>query len=92
MAADKVLTYGPANVDTLLSTTLSSIEKTLADNIFTRYPYWFHLRDKNKIVKSGGATLLIPLMYAVNSTAKDYNAYDQLDTTPQDGMTAALLN
>lgn len=87
--ADKVFTYGVANVDSLLATTLSSIQKTLADNIFTRYPLLYWLKDKNKIVLSGGASIIVPLMYAVNSTAKPYNAYEILDTTPQDGLTSA---
>lgn len=87
--ADKLFTYGVANVDSLLATTLSAVQKTLADNIFKRYPYFFYLRDKNKVTKSGGASLIVPLMYAVNSTAKEYNGYDILDTTPQDGLTAA---
>lgn len=88
--ADKLFTYGVANVDSLLATTLSSIQKTLADNIFTRYPLLYWLKEKNKVVLSGGATIVQPLMYAVNSTAKPYNAYDILDTTPQDGLTSAF--
>lgn len=89
MPGDVVFTYGPANIDSLLATTLSSIQKTLSDNIFSRYPLFYHLRDKNKITLSGGASIVMPLMYAVNSTAKPYNAYDTLDTTPQNGLTAA---
>lgn len=87
--ADKLFTYGPDNVDSLLATTLSAVQKTLADNIFKRYPYFFYLKEKNKVSKSGGASLVVPLMYAVNSTAREYNGYDILDTTPQDGLTAA---
>lgn len=89
MPADKVFTYGPANIDSLLATTLSSIQKTLADNIFTRYPLLNWFKDKNKVVLGGGASIVVPLMYAVNSTAKDYNAYDTLDVTPQDGLTSS---
>ena len=88
MAADKVFTYGVANVDTLLATTLSSVQKTLVDNIFDHYPLLFWLK-KGKTSLGGGASIVIPILYAVNSTAKEYNAYDLLDTTPQDGMTAA---
>lgn len=79
--ADKLFTYGVANVDSLLATTLSSVQKTLADNIFTRYPLlnWF---KSNKVSLGGGASIVVPLMYDVNSTAKQYNAYDLLDTTP----------
>ena len=87
--ADKIFTYGPANVDSLLATTLSSIQKTLADNIFTRYPLLYWMKEKNKVTLSGGVSIVQPLMYAVNSTAKPYSAYDILDTTPQDGLTSA---
>lgn len=88
MPADTIFTYGVANVDSLLSTTLSSIQKTLEDNIFVRYPLYFWLRGKRKTL-NGGASIVVPLMYAVNSTSKAYNAYDILDTTPQGGITAA---
>lgn len=86
--ADKLFTYGPSNVDSLLTTTLSSIQKTIADNVFTRYPYFYHLKEKNKTTLGGGASIVVPMMYDVNSTAKPYNGYDILDVTPQDGLTA----
>ena len=89
MAAGLTLTYGPSNVDTLLSTTLSAIRKKLADNIFTRIPLFMWLKQKARITEDGGASLLVPLMFGKNSTAKSYSAYGILDTTPQEGITAA---
>lgn len=87
--ADKVFTYGPANVDGLLSHSLSAVRKKLADNIFTRIPLFMWLKTKAKLTEDGGATLVVPIMYGKNNTAKSYTGYGILDTTPQDGLTAA---
>lgn len=90
MAVDKLFTWGPANVDTLLATTMSVFtDKELNDNIFTGIPTWFYLNEKNRTTKSGGASLLVRLMYAKNGTAQFYSGYDILDTTPQEGLTVA---
>ena len=87
--ADKVFTYGPANVDGLLSHSLSAVRKKLADNIFTRIPLFMWLKQKARLSEDGGATIVVPLMYGKNTTAKSYSGYGILDTTPQDGLTAA---
>ena len=87
--ADKIFTYGTSNVDGLLSTTLSSVRKKFADAIFTRIPLFQWLKEKARMTEDGGATLVVPLMYGKNGTAKSYNGYGILDTTPQDGLTAA---
>src|SRR3990167_382523 len=87
--ADKVFTYGPANVDGLLSHSLSAVRKKLADNIFTRIPLFMWLKTKAKLTEDGCATLVVPIMYGKNNTAKSYTGYGILDTTPQDGLTAA---
>ena len=86
---DKVFTYGPANVDGLLSHSLSAVRKKLADNIFTRIPLFMWFKQKARMTEEGGATLVVPLMYGKNTTAKSYSGYGILDTTPQDGLTAA---
>lgn len=88
MAGTSLLTYG-TNVDSLLSTTLSSIRKTLADAIFTRIPLFYWLKKEAMIKEDGGASLLIPIMNAKNSTAKPYSGYGVIDTTAQEGMVAA---
>lgn len=83
-------TYGPSNVDALLSSTLSAIPKSrYADNIFTKIPLFMWLKQKAKMTVDGGATLVLPLMYGKNSTAKSYSGYGIIDTTPQEGLTAA---
>ena len=83
-------TYGPSNVDALLSTTLASIpKKKFADNIFTKIPAFMWFKKKAKLTVDGGANLLMPLMYGKNATAKSYSGYGIIDTTPQEGLTAA---
>ena len=90
MAVNTLFTWGPANVDTLLATTLSVFtDKELNDNIFSGIPTWYYLNEKNRVTKSGGASLLVRLMYQKNSTAQFYSGYDILDVTPQEGLTVA---
>lgn len=89
MAGLTLLTYGPNNVDSVLSTTLSAYVKKMSDSIFTRIPLFAWLTQKAQVKESGGASIIVPLMYAKNSTAKPYSGYGTIDTTPQQGMTAA---
>ena len=79
-----------ANFDTLLSTTLHNYRKTLEDNIFSARPlcYWLKRKDKIRTI-NGGVKIVVPLIYALNSTAGSYAGYDTLDTTPQEGITSA---
>lgn len=82
--------WGPANVDALLSTTLAAIpRKKFADNIFTKIPFFMWLKKKSKLMVEGGANLVLPLMYGKNATSKSYSGYGLIDTTPQEGLTAA---
>jgi hypothetical protein len=39
----------------------------------------------------GGASIVVPIMYAKNATAAFYSLYDTINVTPQEGMTAAQL-
>jgi len=87
--ADTLFTYGPANVTSLLATTLSKYRKNLADNIFTQVPLLAFLLDKNRVTESGGATIVRPVMFSKNTTAQSYDKDDVLDTTIQDPYTAA---
>lgn len=79
-----------ANYDALLSTTLANYRKTLEDNVFSARPFVAWLKRKDKIqLKNGGAKVVIPLIYGMNSTAGSYAGYDTIATTPQDGISAA---
>ena len=92
MASGTILTYGPANIDSLLATSRSVILKLsdfLADNVFTGVPLLNYLNQKAKVEKSGGASILVPIMSGKNGTAKSYTGLQILDTTPQEGMTMA---
>lgn len=90
MAVGTLFTWGPANVDSLLATTLSVFtDKELNDNIFKGIPTWSYLNEKNRVTKNGGASLLVRLLYQKNSTAAFFSGYDIIDTTPQEGLTAA---
>jgi hypothetical protein len=76
--------------DELLTTTLKNYVSTqLEDNIFDDMPllYWMDKRgDGRKETQDGGESIIVPLMYGKNSTAKSYSGYDILDTTPQEGI------
>ncbi len=78
------------NYDALLSTTLANYRNTLEDNIFSARPFvaWLKRKDKIRTVK-GGAKIVIPLIYAQNSTAGSYAGYDTIVTTAQTGISAA---
>lgn len=84
---------GNANYDTaLLSSTLEKfIEKQPVDTFFQDLALWDWLKGTGGIKKrvDGGLKMLVPLMYAANSTVQRYSGYDTLDISPQEGFTAA---
>lgn len=62
----------------------------IADNIFNGLVLVeYMLKQGNVEYKKGGASILVPLAYAKNTTAKSYRGYDVLDVTPQDQITSA---
>ncbi len=79
------------NYDALLSTTLRSYRKKLADNITKGNKFVSFLKEGGRFRKqSGGERVAVPLMHAQNNTADIYSGYGVLDTTPQDGITTAF--
>lgn len=83
------------NFDDLLSTTLFNYVEggNLADNIFRDSAFLAYLRNNGGVTEqSGGERIALPLMYGKNSTAKSYENYDVIDTTPQDGISTALTH
>lgn len=87
--ADQIFTYGPANVGSLIATTLSNYGRELSDNVHKAIPLFAWLSVKKKITEDGGATIVRPVVYSSNSTAAFYASDDVLDTTIQDNFTAA---
>lgn len=82
------------NYDALLSTTMANIRPVLEDEISTSNIFLFALMRMNGgagyvSVSSPGERAEAALMYSL-TPARVYSGYDQLDTTPQDGMTKAF--
>lgn len=84
--------------DALLSTTLANYREKLIDNIFDVYPTlsWLNgklgeaLRGNKRLrVLDGGESIVEHVLYEQNTSVGTYSNYDQLDTTPQEGMTIA---
>jgi hypothetical protein len=90
MAAPVTQSYGPGNVDELLTTSLVNMIPGIRDNVFKSNPVFKWLyegKNGGKMRKKGGVALSHAEMYAKNTTALAYQRYDLLDTTPQDGLT-----
>lgn len=79
-------TAGPANIDEILTTSLVNMMPGIKDAIFKSNPVldWLY---KKSMKKRGGASLSHGIMYGTNTTAQSYSRYQQLDTSPQDGLT-----
>lgn len=81
---------GNADFDTILATTLKNYVPKLVDNVFTARVLVFFLKQAGNIRQiGGGAKIVQPLIYAQNDTAGSYSGYDAIDTTPQEGISAA---
>lgn len=84
-------TQGVTNVDSILATTISNYKKTLSDNIYLAIPTLDFLKKKGKKASKvvSGVSLIVPIVYRKNTTAKMYSADDVLDITGQNNYTAA---
>ena len=81
---------GNADFDQILSTTLKNYVPKLADNVFTARPLFYALTNGQTIRRiSGGAKIVVPIIYGTNSTAGSYAGDDTISTTAQTGITAA---
>lgn len=82
-----------SDFNALLATTLKNYLPKLEDNIFSARPLVFFLKEAGQIRQIGGGTnIVLPLIYATNTTAGSYAGYDVIPTTPQDGISAAQYN
>ena len=81
---------GNADFDQILSTTLKNYVPKLADNVFTARPLFYALTNGQTIRRiSGGAKIVVPIIYGTNSTAGSYAGDDTISITAQTGITAA---
>ena len=81
---------GNSNFDEILSTTLKNYVPKLTDNIFSARPLFYALTNGQTIRRiSGGAKIVVPLIYGTNSTAGSYSGTDTISTTAQTGISAA---
>lgn len=78
------------NFTSLIATTLKNYRRKLADNITGKQALFFQMKKMGFVVEDDGGTSIVePLLVAENSTVRSFNGYDLLDTTPQEGITAA---
>lgn len=88
MAQPLLQSFGPGNVDEVLTASLENLIPGIKDNVFKSNPVLNWLNNgKQKIRKRGGASLSHGVLYGTNTTAQSYSRYQALDTTPQDGLT-----
>lgn len=81
---------GNPNYDAILSTTLSNYRDKFADNLSQSFFLLYWLTGKGrKRTEKGGESIIEQLMYGLNTTVRSYDGYETLDTTPQEGLTAA---
>lgn len=77
------------NTDLLSSTLEVMLRDMPSDTIFGEFVLWDTLKERSRQKKSGGITLLEPLMYAKATAVGSYSGYDTMDVTPPQGLTNA---
>ena len=84
---------GNPDFDALISTTLKNYTPRIEDNIFSNLTLLYWLKEAGHIEKvSGGEQIVEPLLYGTNGTTGSYAGYDNIPTTPQEGITAAVYD
>lgn len=79
--------------DALVSTTLKNYTPKIEDNLFKNVTLLYWLKEAGHIEKvNGGEQIVEPLLYEANSTVGSYAGYDNILTTPQDGITSAVYD
>lgn len=86
MAAPKLQTAGPGNIDETLTLSMQNLLPGIRDNVFQSNVLLKWLNSKG-IKRRGGASLSHGELYQTNSTAQAYQRYDILNVTPQNGLT-----
>lgn len=88
--SDTLFTWGPANVTTLLTTTMANRDiKDIQDAVFNDLVLINYLKEKNAVKRSGGTSIIVPIRSSKNTTAGFYAGFDTINVTPQDELTSA---
>lgn len=78
------------NVSEILTTTLESRTRTLADNVSKNNALLFRLRERGNVKPfSGGATIRHEISYSGNTTYTRYSGWDPIDISPSEVISAA---
>ena len=81
---------GNPNFDEILTTTLNNYVPKLTDNIFSARPLFYALTNGQTMrTISGGAKIIVPVIYAGNTTADHYSGSEAISTNASAGMSAA---
>ena len=84
------MTAGNSDFNQILTTTLKNYIPKLADNVFTARPLFYALTNGQTIRRiSGGAKIVVPIIYGTNTTAGSYAGDDTISITAQTGISAA---
>lgn len=80
------------NYDALVSTSLANYRKTLMDNIGSMNAFFYEMQKSDQYEsRDGGLYLVEDLLYAL-TPVDSYSGYDELPTTPPEGLTQAQFN
>lgn len=81
------------NISEIVTTTIQSRSKKLADNVMNNNALLFQLQKKNRVKPvSGGDVILQELYFQENSSFKRYSGYEQLDISPSEVISSASFN
>ena len=83
-------TLAQPNFDALIATTLQNYNRKATPQILSRSIIWYKLKERGRITNwDGGRTIVEPLLSAESTAIKMIRGYEEYDTTPQEGITAA---
>ena len=78
------------NFDEILSTTLNNYVPKLTDNVFSARPLFYALTNGQTMrTVSGGAKIVVPVIYGKNGTAGSYAGAESIPIAGQEGISAA---
>jgi len=81
----------PANVNSLVATTLPKLSKEITDAVFLATPFFRWLREKKHVKEwDGGDTMELVISTEKNPGARAYEAYEVLDVKPPSGYKVSI--